>query len=150
MDLIPLSNQGRTTGFTHRLRVTHKDLTETAANTAQALVFYQGKKGTVVQRAAFVLREPFEDTEDAAFDSTQLQVGDGDSATQLFSSQQLNENGTTVHAGSSNSGVAYREGGSDSALQVNFLSMSAKSLADLNRGEVDIFLSIVELADLGD
>lgn len=149
MNIIVLNNQQRLSGFTHRARVTYKDLTQTAANTAQVIPLFAGKKGTTVNKVATFVREAFEDTEDAAFNNTALTIGDTGSAARFLASQQLNVNGTEVMAKAGTGTLhTYAAAGAAAVVNATFGSMSAKSLADLNKGEVDIFFSITELGDL--
>ena len=82
------------TGFTHRVRITHEDLTETTANTAQTIAIYTVKARDYVQDAAFNLVEKFEDTADNALNTTTLIVGDDGDTARYIASAELNVNGS--------------------------------------------------------
>jgi hypothetical protein len=65
------------TGFTHKSVVTHTDLTESDADTDQTITLLSVVAGDVVQKAAYKLVTAFEDESDAAFNDTNVSVGDG-------------------------------------------------------------------------
>ena len=135
-------------GFSYRFVVDHTDLTESTANTAQNVTLVTLPANSVVLRAATYLKTPFQDTADAAFNSTALIVGDSGDTDRYITSQQLNVNGTEVLAkahASSTTPWAYE---SATAVVANFASMSAKNLAALNAGEVHIFLEVAQLDTL--
>jgi hypothetical protein len=132
------------TGFTHRVKLTHSDLTETATNTAQTIQILPVTDGTLVDRVAMRLVTPFQDASDAAFNSNTLIVGDGGSTNRFLTSQQLNVNGTEIlgFAGTNTTGYVYL---ADDTVDVVIGSMSAKALVDIDVGEVWIFIRAVDL-----
>jgi hypothetical protein len=78
MQVYELPNETKAaTGFTHKAIVTHVDLTESTADTDQTIALLSVVAGDVVQKAAFQLVTAFSDASDAAFNDTQVQVGDG-------------------------------------------------------------------------
>jgi hypothetical protein len=83
-------------GYTHRARVTHADLTQTATNTAQTLELFSVPAGSMVKSLAIVLVTAFKDASDAAFNTNAVTIGDGASASRFLASTQLNENGTEI------------------------------------------------------
>lgn len=140
------AEETRETQHTHKFVVTAADLTEAAANTAQNVTLATLPAGSVVNFCATKLVRPFEDTTDTAFNTTTLTVGDAGSANRFLSSTELNENGTEViYKGGASVGHAYA---SATAVRATFGSMTAKSLEDLDEGEVHIFLSVYDLNGL--
>jgi hypothetical protein len=137
-------------GFTHSFKVTHADLTETTANTAQVIPLYTTKKGTLILDAAFILKTAFKDASDAAFNSNTISIGIGGAAASFLPATEINEKGTEVLAFVTTNATDTLPGsfvGADTIdLTVN--SMSGKSLSDIDTGEVIIMLRICELGDL--
>lgn len=134
-------------GYNRLYRITHDHLTEPAANTAQTIALETVGLGTVVKGAAIYLKTPFEDTADNALNTTTLIVGDSGATNRFLTSTELNVNGTEILAKATANSVdtlphAYVAAGTINAV---FGSMAAKTLLQLNRGEVWIYL---ELADL--
>ena len=137
-------NERAATGFTHRINITHEDLTETTANTAQTIAIFTVAAGDVVNDAALAVTTPFEDASDNAFNTTTVQVGDGDDTDQYIASTEVNVNGTEVKymACAADAQLAYT-----AADTVDILvgSMTAKSLSNIDVGELDVFLSVIPL-----
>jgi len=147
MNAYELPNETKLSLFTHKIVVTHADLTEAAANTAQTIALLSVEAGDVVTHAATKLVTPFENTADSAYNTTTLIVGDDGSTNRFMSSTELNVNGTEVYwkAGTNTAGFAYTAANTVDAV---FGSMAAKSLSNLNAGEVHIFLHVAKLSDL--
>ena len=136
------------TGFTHRVNITHEDLTQATANTAQTIAILTVAARDYVSDAAFNLVTPFKDSADAALNTTTLIVGDGGDTARFIASAELNENGTEILAGpgvNSKCRFAYTTADTVDAI---FGSMAAKTLAQLDTGELDIFLKVSRLPDL--
>jgi hypothetical protein len=92
MQVYELPNETKAaTGFTHKAIVTHVDLTETTADTDQTIALLSVVAGDVVQKAAFQLVTAFSDASDAAFNDTQVQVGDGNDTDEYIAATQVNE-----------------------------------------------------------
>lgn len=134
--------------WTHEIIITHEDLTEATANTAQTVPLLTLPAHAAVLNAGFYLKTPFKNSGDNAFNTTTLIVGDAGDTDRLLTSKELNENGTeilswvTPHA-TDTIPFAYTTA---TVINAIFGSMSAKSLADLNTGEVHILLEVSELA----
>ena len=137
-------NERAATGFTHRINITHEDLTETTANTAQTIAIFTVAAGDVVNDAALAVTTPFEDASDNAFNTTTVQVGDGDDTDQYIASTEVNVNGTEVKYMAC---AADAQLASTAADTVDILvgSMTAKSLSNIDVGELDVFLSVIPL-----
>jgi hypothetical protein len=147
MNIFVLPNEERvSSGFTHRVELTHADLTETAANTAQTIAILTVAAGDMVRNCATKLVIPFEDASDNALNTTTLIVGDDGSTNRYLASQELNLNGTEIDA---KAGVATGHVfTAANTIDAIFGSMAAKSLSDIDAGEVHIFLAITELNKL--
>lgn len=145
MKVYPLNdNERAATGFTHRINLTHEDLTETTANTAQTIAIFTLAAGDVVKDAALAVTTAFKDASDTAFNTTTVIVGDGDDDDQYIVSTEVNENGSEVlyRACAADAQLAYT---ATDTVDIIFGSMAAKSLSDIDTGELDVFLSVVSL-----
>ena len=148
MKVYPLNdNERATTGFTHRVRITHEDLTETTANTAQTIAIFTVAARDYVQDAAFNLVEKFEDASDNAFNTTTLIVGDDGDTARYIASAELNVNGTEVICGPAVNAKAHYAYTAANTIDAIFGSMADKSLSDIDTGKLDIFLKISRLPD---
>jgi hypothetical protein len=129
-------------GANVRVRITHEDLTEATANTAQTLEVYEPAAKHLVKLVKMELKTAFEDQSDAAFNTTAITVGDAGSANRYLTSTELNKNGTEIF-GSVGTGTAlvYTAAGS---LNVVFNAMAAKSLVDIDKGELWLYFHIVD------
>jgi len=134
-------------GFTHRFVVTHADLTESTDNTAQDVTLITLPANSMIVSAATYLKTPFEKTGTAAYNSNVLIVGDAGDTDRCIASQQLNVNGTEVLAKANASTIpfAYETA---TAIKANFASMASYDLAELDAGEVHIFLAVRQLDTL--
>jgi hypothetical protein len=146
MQVYELPNETKAaTGFTHKAIVTHVDLTEAAVDTDQTIALLSVVAGDVVQKAAWQLVTAFSDASDAAFNDTKVQVGDGTASDEYIAAKQVNLNGTEVLFGAGESTVVYT-----AADTVDLLveSMTAKSLSNLDAGEIHIYLAVTKLTSL--
>ena len=133
------------TGYTHKAIVTHADLTETTANTAQSITLATLAAGDVVHSGAYKLVTAFQDTADAAFNTTAVTTNAAGSA--LISATETNVNGTEVFY-KAHTATAPLTATSASTVAASFAAMSAKSLSALHAGEVHFFFSVTKLANL--
>lgn len=137
-------------GYNRAYRLTHEDLTEAAANTAQTIVLDYGVRGTTVKGAAFYLKTPFEDASDNALNATAITVGDGVDPDRYIVSKEINVNGTEIlnwATANATDTLPYSYVSSDT-IDIVFGSMAAKSLVDIDVGELWIYLEVAELAQL--
>lgn len=151
MKWIPLSLQEIAShgGFTHMAVITADDLTEPAANTAQAVKI----KGTIPAGAIIAKMEarlvvPFEDKSDAAYDTTTLVVGDAGSANRFLTSGELNKNGAEITIPEFTN-TAYQPS-ADEDILATFGSKAAKSLVNIDKGEVHLLLQLLDTKILSD
>jgi hypothetical protein len=130
-------------GATHVFEITHEDLTETTADTTQALVLLTtpASRGSVECKKT-VLVTPLKDASDEAFNTNALIVGDSGSTNRLLASMELNENGSEVLK-KVGTGTKYVYT-SATAVNAIFAAMSAKALSDIDTGEVHIYLCVEE------
>ena len=134
-------------GFNYRFVIDHPDLTVSADNTAQDITLITLPAFSVVMRAATYLKTPFQLIGTTAYNSNVLQVGDAADPDRYITAQQLNVNGTEVlaKAQASTTPFAYETA---TAVVANFASMASYDLAELNAGEVHIFLEVAQLDQL--
>ena len=134
-------------GFNYRFVIDHPDLTVSADNTAQDITLITLPAFSVVMRAATYLKTPFQLIGTTAYNSNILQVGDAADPDRYITAQQLNVNGTEVlaKAQASTTPFAYETA---TAVIANFASMASYDLAELNAGEVHIFLEVAQLDQL--
>ena len=144
-----LLNNAQRGGFTHKVVLTHADLTETTANTAQTIELITTKLGTLVTNCAMYKPTDFQDASDANLNTTTIQIGDGGSTARYLASTELNVNGTEVDAfvdANSVDTIPYVYT-SANTIDATIGSMAAKSISNVDAGEVWIWLNIVELSE---
>jgi hypothetical protein len=133
------------TGFTHKAIVTHVDLTEATADTDQTIPLLSVVAGDVVEKAAYKLVTAFKDASDAAFNDTKVQVGDGTDTDEYIAATQVNENGTEVLFAANVNTVPFAYTAADT-VDLLVESMTAKSLSNIDAGEIHIYLSVTKLS----
>lgn len=147
MEIYPTTTEERQQGgFTHRVTLTHTDLTQSAAATAQVIPLLALIAGLMVVKVATRLVTPFQNTADGAFNSAAITIGDGGTANLYLTSQETNANGTSI-AAKAGTGTLKAYTGADS-LNLTFNSMTGKSLVNLNAGALTVFLEVVNLVQL--
>lgn len=129
-------------GATHVAKVTHSDLTEASANTDQAIALITVADKVSVSCVKAVLKTAFTDASDATFNSTALEVGDGNDVDELLVSMELNSNGTEVNQKTGTT-VTHDYAAADT-VDANFNAMTAKALNNIDAGEVDIYLRVAD------
>lgn len=141
MKFRPLTTNERaeTPTFTHVAIITADDLTQATANTLQTITLCALAAGDVVQRVMWYLRRAFENTADAAFNSDTVSVGDTAAVTTHLAAAEANINGTEIIWRTGNTAVLYTAA---DVLTVTINSMAAKSLVNINRGELLLFFSL--------
>ena len=148
MQVYELPNETKAaTGFTHKAIVTHVDLTESTADTDQTIALLSVVAGDVVQKAAFQLVTAFSDASDAAFNDTQVQVGDGNDTDEYIAATQVNENCTEVLFAANVNTVPFAYTAADT-VDLLVESMTAKSLSNLDAGEIHIYLAVTKLTSI--
>ena len=135
------------TGFTHKAIVTHEDLTLTTADADQTIALLSVAAGDVVEKAAYKLVTAFSDASDAAFNDTKVQVGDGTDTDEYIAATQVNVNGTEVLFAANVNTVPFAYTAADT-VDLLVESMTAKSLSDLDAGEIHIYLAVTKLSSL--
>lgn len=135
------------TGFTHKAVVTHTDITETAADTDQTIALLTVAAGDVVDKAAYKLVTAFSDASDAALNDTKVSVGDGGDVDRFVTASQVNVNGTEVLYKANANTASYAYTAADT-VDLLVESMTAKSLSDLDAGEIHVFLAVTKLSAL--
>lgn len=135
------------TGFTHKVTLSHTALTTSADNTAQTLTLLTLPADSIIKDAATHLVTPFQLTGTTAYNSNTIVVGVAGTTDQLIASQQINANGTPVTARrfNSNTPVVYA---ASTPIIATVASMASYDLAELDAGEIHIFLSVVDLNNL--
>jgi hypothetical protein len=148
MQVYELPNETKAaTGFTHKAIVTHEDLTESTADTDQTIALLSVAAGDVVEKAAYKLVTTFEDASDAAFNDTKVQVGDGTDTDEYIAATQVNENGTEVLFAANVNTVPFAYTAPDT-VDLKVESMTAKSLSNIDAGEIHIYLAVTKLSSL--
>jgi len=124
-----------------RVVVTHEDLTESTAATAQVIALMTKGLGKSVELVKSELITPFKDASDAAFNDIQLTVGDTGDADRLLAAQQVNENGTEVIL-KKGTGTVFSPT-SATAINLTVGSMTGKSLSDVDTGEAYLYFNVL-------
>ncbi|MFZ9683732.1 MAG: hypothetical protein ACO3DQ_11140 [Cephaloticoccus sp.] len=134
-------------GYNYRFVITHEDLTTAADNTAQDITLVTLPAYSVVKSAATYLKTPFKQSDDASYNSNTVIVGDAGNDDRYIASQQINENGSEVLAQAQASTTPFANTAA-TAVVAKFASMASYSLADLDTGEIHIFLEVAQLDSL--
>ena len=135
------------TGFTHKSIVTHEDLTQTTADTDQTLSLLALAAGDVVTTAAWKLVTPFKDASDSALNDTKVQLGDTADDDEYIVATQVNENGEVLFAAAAPASVPLVYTAAN-AVELLVESMTAKSLSDIDTGELHVYLGVTKLTAL--
>ena len=135
------------TGFTHKAIVTHVDLTESTADTDQTIALLSVVAGDVVEKAAYKLVTAFADASDSALNDTKVQVGDGTDTDEYIAATQVNVNGTEVLFAANVNTVPFAYTAADT-VDLLVESMTAKSLSNIDAGEIHIYLAVTKLSSL--
>jgi hypothetical protein len=135
-------------GYNYRFVIDHTDLTTSADNTAQDITLITLPANSVVKSAATYLKTPFKETAATAYNNNVLIVGDSGDTARFIASQQVNENGTEILAKAQDVTKVPHAYAAESAVVAKFASMAAYSLADLDAGEIHIFLEVAQLDTL--
>jgi len=145
MLLRPLTTNERaeTPGFTHVARITADDLTQATAAAAQTIDLCTLNKNDIILRAAGYIRVPFENTLDAAFNTSTVSIGDTGGVAALAAAGEANKNAATPVNTLGSTAKIYTAA---DTLRVTVNSMSGKSLVNINRGEYYVFVSLSRLA----
>jgi len=139
------ANTKAATGYTHKAIIGHADLTETAANTAQSITLLTLEAGDVVHSGAWKMTTAFQDASDSTYNTTAVTVNANSTA--LISATEANVNGTEVfYKGHTATAPLVATGAATVA--ASFGSMTAKSLSDIDAGEVQIFFGVNKTSDL--
>ena len=153
MQVYELPNETKAaTGFTHKVILTHDDLTD--ADDAQTINLIPVAAGMAVKSAATELVTVF-DSSDAATITTTVEIGHNEASADpnaFIVSQELNPSGTEVFYKVQPSTVpfVYTEGSvaSPKYVQAAFACTTGDSLADHTQGELNVYLEIVKLTEL--
>jgi flavin reductase (DIM6/NTAB) family NADH-FMN oxidoreductase RutF len=146
MEVYELPNNTKAaTGYTHKAVITHSDLTQTTANTAQSITLLSLEAGDIVHSGAWRLVTAFEDASDNAFNTTAVTVNAAGSA--LISATEANVNGSEVF-NKAHTATAPLAATGASTVAASFASMTGKSLSDIDAGEVHIFFGVNKTSDL--
>lgn len=138
----PLTTNERaeTPGFTHIVVLTADDLTQATNNTAQAFVPFALKINDIIGRVQDFVVTSFQNSADAAHNTTTRSLGDTASATQYTAAAEMNTNGTVVASKFSNTAVGPYTTASNFTITIN--SMAGKALLAVNRG---VYVVLVQL-----
>ena len=144
--LLPLTENERAMmdGYSHWCQFTHNDLTQAAVNTAQVFTVYTSVADDQIRRFAFILAEPFQNTADAAYNSTAARAGVTGTDNAFITATELNKNGTTLyHAYSTGAGLpADYTAATATQFLVTFASMAGKALVNLNKGRLIVLAQL--------
>lgn len=148
MKLMPhTQNEITRGGYSHRLDFSFRDFPAGIANnTAKSFDICAVSAGDQIVQAHLHLTTPFENTADAAFNSVTFDFGDDSSATRYFSGVQIDINGTEVIDSylDPTGDFIYTAAG---ILRINFNSMTAKSLSNLNKGKLYLEFLLMRHSD---
>ncbi len=134
-------------GYTHICAISADDLTQATAAAVQTIKLADLKAGDSILKVAWRVKTFFKASADAAFNTTTMSVGNTATGVAAhIAAIELNENGTEVRQGFTNTAVGpYTAADSITA---TFGSMAAKSLLNINVGEVEILFELSRIAQL--
>lgn len=136
-------------GMTHFAAITADALTQTTAATAQTITLATIPAGYYVIKSEMRLVKPFKDASDNAFNTTTASLGDGTGVATHIAAKELNENGTEITTPQLNN-TAVGPYAADSTLTITFNSMAAKSLNNIDVGEVHVLVQLFNPKGLSD
>lgn len=146
MRFVPLLDEERNDGFTHRLDFSYRDIPSGIANNTSK-VWSTGDlpavaASDIVVKTELHLTQAFSDASDTDFNTTTLSFGDATTATRFINASETNVNGTEVLnvIPGANQNVIYTAAGQ---LTLTLNSMAAKSLSDLDRGKGYIKIGLI-------
>lgn len=146
MKTIPYSAEQRLRhGYTHKVILTHDDLTDT--DTSQTIAILTVPAGSVVEKVGVRLTAEFDDAAGAGSGSLSdlnLSIGDDGSTTRWVNASEISVQGTAVAYLASATAYVYL---ADNTVDAIFASTGA-NLNTLNAGEVEISLRVVSLTEL--
>ena len=148
MQFRPLLEEERVGAFgaSHVAIITHEDLTETVADTDEVINIYTMADDMSAAIVFAKVISTFEDSSDAAFNDTQMSAGDDDDPDGFITAFQVNANGTAALIASRDG--AYTDFMVDYAaanhLEILVESMAAKSLSDIDEGEIHFFIRFLD------
>jgi len=129
--------------MTHQAIINADDLTQATTNTAQTIKLCDLAAGDVILKVALRVKVPFENTADAAFNTTTVSVGDNAAVTTFLAAAEANKNGTVVP-----NRIGTVSGGPYAAadkVAVTFNAMAAKALNSINKGELHVFFRLYRI-----
>ena len=150
--LTPLTtNEIAETRYTHRDDIYYRDLTQATTNTEQVFTYFVPVEGDLIRNVGVVLAEAFQNTADAAYNTTTIRVGGTADDDEFILAVELNLNGTEVyHAYNTGDALpkAYSATNTD-AILITFGAQSGKSLNSLNKGHVIVMFDILKPSEAG-
>ena len=148
----PLSlNEAGHHGWTHFVRITADDLTNTTNAAAQTLTLLVLSAGDIMKEIEDNVIVPFgvhaAGVLDTAFNTTTRSLGDTSLVTTWTAAAEANPNGTVIaKTWKVNTTVAPYTAANTVTLTFN--SMAAKNLNSINRGELHVFIKIGRVSGL--
>lgn len=143
---LALHEQAAHRGATHMSIITADDLTQPTANTAQTIKLCDLAVGDVMSFVEDNVKVPFKNSADAAFNTTTRSIGDVAAVNTHTAAAEANANGTVVPR--KLSVVTVGPYTAVDKLAVTFNAMAAKSLVNINTGELHVFFGILRVDQL--
>lgn len=151
MKLTPLAENtvAQNSGYTHEVILTPANFAEAAFSedagtndTDLTYTLYTTAVGDRVIDAAFHLVTPFEDQSDAAYNDTKVSLGDEDDPDGFLTATQINVNGTEVYVKHGDGALIPHTYTAAKDITLLVESMTAKKLANLDKGHLVIQIEI--------
>lgn len=152
MQVFPLAEQEMAkTGFTHAVKITYEDLTDTAATTKTLAIYPEEgtfSAGTYCLRTGLKLVTAF-DASDTGINSLLVEVGDGGSTARLMPQTQIAADGTEITdfvTSNNTTSLPYAYVSADT-IDAKFTVAGGASplLSELTSGEVWLLLQVADL-----
>jgi len=138
-------------GYTHSVKFTHADLTETVADTDQTIELLNAVEGTAVLSCGMKLVTAFEDASDSGAATVAIQLGDGVDPNRYMTSTELCVHGTEILAKVTANAVDSLPYAYVAADTIDVLvdgGATGDILNNIDTGEAWFYFKVVELADL--
>jgi len=142
VDVGPLdADTAALTGGNLVVELDHRDFTETTTNTAQTVQLFEVDATMGVELVAMFLPRAFEETGNAAHNSSSITVGDGSDPDRFLTATELNVNGTEVNLKyGTTTQLVYT---SSDTVDLVITPSAADSVDELNKGKIKFYFKLL-------
>lgn len=135
-------------GMTHIAVITADNLQEQTVNTLQTITLCALAAKDIIVKVGWILKTPFKDVSDTAFNTTTVSIGDNSAVTTFLAAFEMNANGTSIPEKFSNTAVGPYTAADK--ITATFNSMAAKALINIDAGELHVFFQLLRMGGMSD